>query len=198
MRSMVLATLLSEFALSSCRAQADHRINQDLAKELAERSKSGLALARFSKETKVLEVHFFDGRTENLPLEVDGELKESTQGGIAILDLDPSIRLNMTEAALRGDSQAYLEEFAKLGANIVLLSSTGNVVRRSAISVDASVVAVSKDGQRLAFVGVPKGVPETEFGVYLGDFTDLSTTRIFAFGSDDPRKQQDAVGKGRT
>ena len=195
MKRTLLVALAWMLAVSSCGAQADHPINAQLGQELAERSKVGLALARYSRATNTLEVHFFDGRNERVPLEIDGELEVATQGRIAVLDLDPTIRLKMRDAALHGNGALYLEEFARLGGNIVLLSNTGKIERRSAVSVNASLIAVSRDGQRLAFVGVPTGVSEKEYGVYVGGFNRPSLSRVFAFGSDDPRQQDDVFAR---
>ena len=116
-----------------------------------------------------------------------------TQGRIAVVDLDPTLRGKLANAALRGNRDEILQEFARLGGEIVLLSNTGKIERRSAIRVNASVIAVSHDGQRLAFVGVQKGVSEKELGVYVGDFDSARLTRVLAFGSDNPRKQQGAL-----
>ena len=74
--------------VSSCAAQIDHPINAQLAQELAERSKSGLALARFSEADNTLEVRFFDGDVEKVPLEINGELKVGTQGKIAVREVN--------------------------------------------------------------------------------------------------------------
>jgi hypothetical protein len=182
-------------AVSSC-ARIDHPTNAQLAQELAERSKNGLALAQLSEATNTLKIHFFDGHDEKVPLEVNGELKVATQGRMAVLDLDPTIRHKTAEAALRGDGALVLELFARLGGNIVLLSNTGKIERRSVVSVNAFEIAVSRDGQRLAFMGVPKGVTEKELGLYVGDFDSMSLLRVLAFGPDDPRRQPlGAVGR---
>ena len=177
---------------SSC-AQIDHPTNAQLAQELAEKSKAGLALARFSEATNTLEVSFFDGRKETVPLDINGELKVGTQGRIAVLDLDPTIRNKMFEAALHGDAALVQQLFPHLGGNIVLLSTSGTIERRSIASVDAFVIAISRDGERLAFIGVPQGISNKEFGVYIGDFHSERLVRVFGFGSDDPRKQQGAL-----
>ena len=195
MKRTFLAALTLTLAASSC-AQIDHPTNTQLAQELADRSKNGLALAQLTEATNTLEVHYFDGRVEKVPLEINGELRMATQGRMAVLDLDPTIRQKMAEAALRGDGTLFLELFARLGGNIVLLSNAGKVERRSAVSVNASLIAVSHDGERLAFIGVPQGISEKEFGVYVGDFDRKRLVRVFAFGSDDPRRQPlGAVGR---
>ena len=190
MKRTFLVALTLMLVVSSCGAQFDHPTSAQLAQELAQRSKNGLALARFSEATNALEIHYFDGRNEKVPLEINGEIRVATQGGIAVLDLDPTIRLKMRDAALRGDGAAVLEEFARLGGNIVLLSNSGKLERRSAVRVDTFVIAVSRDRQRLAFIGVPQGMSAKESGVYVGDFDSTRLNRVFAFGSDDPRQQQ--------
>ena len=123
-----------------------------------------------------------------MPLEINGELRVATHGGIAVLDLDPTIRQKMANAALHGNGALVLELFARLGGNIVLLSRTGKIERRSAVRVDAFEIAVSRDGRRLAFIGVPQGGYQKELGVYIGDFDSSRLSRVFAFDSDDPRQ----------
>jgi WD40 repeat protein len=194
MKRTFLAALTLTLAASSC-AQIDHPTNTQLAQELADRSKNGVALAKFSEADNTLEVRSFDGHVEKVPLEINGELRMATHGRMAVLDLDPTIRHKMAEAALRGDRALYLELFARLSGNIVLLSNTGKIERRSAVRVNASVMAVSRDGEKLAFIGVPQGISETEFGVYVGDFDSKRLVRVFAFGSDDPRQPLGAAGR---
>jgi len=187
MRRFIQIACLFGFGLCSCGPQFDHRIDQQLGLELANRSKSGLGLARFNREQNVLDVHLLDGRDEKVPLEVDGEPKVITHGRIAIVDQDPHIRDKIQEAALQRNSELIRELFSNLGGNIVLLSNTGKIERRSAMSVNAITIAVSPDGQRIAYVGVPKGISEAELGLYIGDFDSPDVKRIFSFDSDDPR-----------
>src|SRR5258705_12432570 len=100
-RSSVLGALFCGLALSSCGPEYLHPISTSLGRELAEKSKSGLGLARFSTAGNMIDLHFFDGRNEKVPLEIDGELKVVTQGRIAVVVLDPTRRRTLANATLR-------------------------------------------------------------------------------------------------
>ncbi len=192
MKMPVSIALLSQLTFSSCGAQSDHRVSQELGNELSERSKGGLALARFSESNHTLDLHFFDGRNEKLPLEISGDLKVLATGRIAVIDMDSTLRQRILNAAQNGNGALLMEEFERFGGDVVLISNSGRVERRSALSVNASVLAVSRDAKQFAFVGVPRGLSESEIGIYIADFESVHSRRLLAFGTDDPRKQHGA------
>src|SRR5690242_7498218 len=115
MRTFVFIALLSASTLSFCAAQSSHKITPELGDDL--KNNRGLALARFSEHEAMVELRFFDGRREKVPLEINGEIKVISQGKIVVVDLDPDFRRKLADAALRGNRTVILELFARLGGN---------------------------------------------------------------------------------
>jgi hypothetical protein len=151
--------------LTSC-TQFDHPTNADLQVELVERSKHGLALARFAKSAPNTEVRFFDGREELIHLACCRPQQEST------VSRNRLVMIDMTRAPVLDPlhDPGFLGALEQYGGPVVKLDTRGRVIARSEAMFRPAAVTLSHNEERFAIAGVPRGHPETDTGVYVADF----------------------------
>jgi hypothetical protein len=186
-------------SLASCAFPwLDHSTSKDFERELAGRSKTGLALARISEREPVVELRFFDGQTKDLPVnccgKTAGRQRNASAGGtisgnrIVVVDMSavpgPDKILNPATA---------LQTLASLGGQVVMMNAQGVVIERSQIAIDSDILALSPDTKRFAFYGVLRGPPPWQIGIYVAGFHDKTARLLMAVTVFD-RPEKHVVG----
>lgn len=146
----------------------DHSTDSRLRQELVNRSKQGLALVR-SLDGSTIELLFFDGHKETRSIE--GELFRGSRvmgNWIVAVGLTGSL----------ADSQMAYPS----AGPVVLRDVQGAGVARSVLRIRSNQVIVSPDGLNFAFIGVPENFPDTEDGLYVGNFQDEEFTELQRWG----------------
>jgi WD40 repeat protein len=158
----------------------DHRTSTALEHELVEASKHGLALARFlATGSSSVELRFFDGRTEILPISCcpPAPGRNIARNRIVMLDMTNAPHLNpLADPDFLGTLQKY-------GGNVVAIDTRGKVVARSELWIRPCLVSLSPDGTLFAFVGVPSGHPAEDEGIYIAKFKGMNARRLMSLTS---------------
>src|SRR5260370_19443764 len=159
MKSMLFYPLLLVALLFNltCCAQPwlDHPTSASLERELAERSKHGLALARFSISEPNLELRFFDGRKEVLHFGCcpPTEGRTISRNRIVMMDMTNSPALE----PFRGPPAAVLTALQLHGGEVVVMDPQGTILARSDVCFQPSVVALLPHEEHFELVGLPRG-----------------------------------------
>jgi hypothetical protein len=167
--------------LAAC-AWMDHLTSASLQKELNEKSKGGLALARWVPAIASIELRFFDGRTQVVPL---GCCRSATAVGVLrnrIVAVDtPSVPLFDPLHPPVGTEMIM----SRFGGQLVVMDERGRPVSRSELSLLSSggrSVALSPDRTRFAFIGVAAGFGVAENGIYVAGFRDAVARKLLGVG----------------
>ena len=156
--------------LFSCRF-LDHPTSPSLQRELGQRSKNGLAVARWESPGASLGLRFFDGRTQTIGL--------GCCGSLASVDISRSRILALSRPA------ASNVDFMNEGGQVVVMNAEGKFVSRSELTIVAGAqrtVALSPDETRFAFVGKPCCLSISEVGIYVAGFHDAVARKLMSLG----------------
>lgn len=182
-----LLALVAVFQLCSCAQTGfDHPTSVQLQRELIEKSKKRLALARFSESERSLDLRFFDDHREFLKLNCcwPAQAQSVSRNRVTLVDLTSSSAFNPLKY---GDPLALAADYAAFGGPVTLLDPEGNLIMRSIVHVKAERVSVSPDEKRFAFIGHPRGHTPLDFGVYVADFQEPAARKVLSVAiSNDP------------
>jgi WD40 repeat protein len=151
--------------LTSC-TLLDHPTDAGLQRELIERSKQGLGLARFSKSSADIDLRFFDGREVVLNLACCPPVQERT------ISRNRLVMVDMTHAPILDPLRdpGLLATLQLYGGPVVKLDTRGRLIAYSKVLFQPAVVSLSHNEERFAIAGVPGGHPIADAGVYVAGF----------------------------
>jgi hypothetical protein len=156
-----ISILLTALCVSTCACTwLSHLTNFGLQRELAERSKQGLAVA------SDFGIRFFDGR------KVEGRLECCKSQGIGVI-----ARNRIVLVDLPVDAFDALLAGGFYGGPVVVMDAHGAVVERSELEVHADAVSLSPDEKTFAFVGAPRG-PLGDWGVFVAGFQGKKARKV--------------------
>jgi hypothetical protein len=171
LRRRGLPLLVGVCGLTSCIVAAfDHVASSSLKRELEDRSRHGLALARFSRSGAELETRFFDGHIEVQSIKCcqsTGAFRTVTHNRVVVVDGSAP---HDATAEDRRDPPGGRPVSVNKGDQVVLMDNRGTVIARSDVRIYGFAVSPSPDEKQFAFVGfLGEDEPENA-GVYVAAF----------------------------
>jgi WD40 repeat protein len=170
---MIAFTLCLSLA-TSC-ARRDNRIASDLKKELAARSRDGLALVTLVPNEKGLPVDFFDGRSRRLfPNCCRGARALSvSRNRLLVLDDLPSPLILNPERDPTGSAGSPL-----INRPVVMFDVNGHVITQSKARLWPLSVSLSPGQERVALISLIRGSDVA--GLYLIDLRDEQERKLLS------------------
>ena len=172
---LLIVLLYDACSLSSCNHPTSAATKRDLVEVFGQRiALSQIYASPIGGSQPALRLRFFDGRQETRSISCCSRPMSATvsQNRLVFVDTD----LQTTKGL--GEMISKTTE----GGQVVSLDLDGKIVARSKVSISSNLVALSPDGKRFAFGGVPGGFPQQDSGVYIGTFESSECRRIFSIG----------------
>ncbi len=170
---LLALSLCSFLALTSC-SRFDHHTSSDLQRELVDRSKHGLVLARsLLPALEKIEIRYFDGHTEIVQPICCTKIESIglSRSRLVVVDAPPKLDL------WRGQSVGLAQSTLSYGGPVVVMDMRGQVIARSKAEFWPGEVAISPNGKQFAIISTPRGL-KAETGLYVGCFADAHPRRI--------------------
>jgi hypothetical protein len=162
-------------ALTSC-TFLDHPTSSNLQKDLVERSKHGLALARRLVPGPQIEVRFFDGRKELI--------HPNCCPNTEYIDISRNhvVTVDMASTPLREpwrDPAGFVRSLPAYGGSVVAMDMRGRIVARSAAEFWLADVSLSPAEDEFALISTPRGpLNPANPGLYIVRFDNSQPRKI--------------------
>jgi hypothetical protein len=153
----------------------DHPTSTSLQRELIDKSRKGLALAKFEGHEFSPAVRYFDGQIKSLKLACCSRTEGITlsHGRFVMVDMTSSPFVHPLV-----DPEQHVASLPKQGGQVVVIDTNGSLVLRSDLWINSGIVALSPDRDLFAFVGRVRGHPPEDVGVYIAGFHDSEARKL--------------------
>ena len=157
-------------SVTSC-TWLDHPTSNALQRELAEKSRKGLALAMFFRPDELnLTARPFNGPIQTIHMQCcpgPTQGRRISRSRIVMVDMSNAPAID----SLR-DAVGSLAGIPLYGGQVVEMDSQGSVINRSIVRFHPATVSLSADGEHFAILGAPLGPGDwvRATGVYVGGF----------------------------
>jgi hypothetical protein len=161
-----LLLLTALCTVTSC-TWLDHPTNATLQRELAERSREGLALASFARSGSDLHIRFFNGEIQTLhPLCcLASETRTISRNRIVMVDMASVQIIDPIR-----DPSGFVAMLPQYGGPVVEIDLRGRILARSVVRFSPSIISLSPDGEHFALMGSPLEHPDWPGGANVAAF----------------------------